>query len=101
MAFRKYFFKRAVIAKARSDVAPFRKHRLIWRAASDVAADGHRAQCASVIALAARKHAVTRGLPFFQMVLADKFDSRLGRFRTTGRKVNAAASSKIWRSNRK
>src|SRR6266852_1892603 len=58
-AFGKFLIERTVIAEARSDVSPFSKQRLIGRAARDVAADGHGAESAAVIALTARDDAIT------------------------------------------
>ncbi len=53
LALGKSFFERAVVTETGSDVAPFREERFIGRAAGDIAADGHRAEGAAVIALAA------------------------------------------------
>src|SRR6266849_4561991 len=57
-AFGKFLIERTVVAEARSDVSPFSKQRLIGRAARDVAADGHGAESAAVIALTARDDAI-------------------------------------------
>src|SRR5580704_2841636 len=81
-------------------MAPLGEQRPIRRSARDVAADGHRAKCAAVITLAARKNEVTSRLSFFNMKLARELDSRFRRFEATRREVNAAAISKIWRSHR-
>jgi hypothetical protein len=100
LALRKCFVKRAVIAKTWSDVAPFCEQRSIRRAASDVAANGHRAKRAPVIALAARKNAVASGLPLFNMILADEFDRRFCCFGASRSEVNPTTFSKIWRRHR-
>ena len=81
-------------------MAPLGEQRPIRRSTSDIAADGHRAKCASVIALAARKNEVTSGLPFFNMKLTRELDSCFCRFGASRREVNAAAFSKIGRSHR-
>jgi len=58
LALGKSVFERAVVAETRSDVSPFRDERFVGRAARDVATDGHRAESAAVIALAAGENAV-------------------------------------------
>lgn len=80
VALRKCFFEGTVIAETRSDVAPFGKQRLIGRAAGDIAADGHRAERAAVIALATGEDTVTSGLTFFEMELAGELDGRFHGF---------------------
>lgn len=98
MTFWKSFLERAVEAEARSDVPPLREKRLIRRASSDVAADGHGAERGAVIALMAGKNAIASGLSFFQMKLADDLDGGFRGFRTAGNEIDAAAFSEIRRS---
>ena len=64
-AVRKTLIERTVIAKAGGDVSPFGEHGLIGSAAGDVAADGHGAESAAVVALTARDDAIARRLPAF------------------------------------
>src|SRR5208283_5405348 len=80
---RESLVERTVIAEARSDVAPLRKHRRIWRPPRYIAADGHRPERAPVITLLARNHTVTRILLAFQKVLPHQFDRGFGGLRTT------------------
>lgn len=96
VALRKCFFEGTVIAETGSDVAPFGKQRLIRSAASDIAADGHRAERAAVITLAAGEDTVTSGLAFFEMELAGELDGRFDGFGAAGGEVNTAAILKIW-----
>lgn len=96
-AARKCLVERAAVAKTRRDVAPLGEKRQIGFAASDVAADGHRAQRAAVIALAAGNDPVASGLADFEKILARELDSSVARFGTTGREVDAA-SAKVGRS---
>src|SRR5258708_32325762 len=70
LALGKSFFERAAIAETRSDVSPFRDERFVGRAAGDVSADGHRAESAAVIALAAGGNAVAIFLAAFEVKLA-------------------------------
>src|SRR5260370_30403355 len=72
-ALRKSFFERAVVAETGSDVSPFRDKRFVGRAAGDIAANGHRAESAAVIALAAGKNAVTIFFAGFEVKLAREF----------------------------
>src|SRR6266481_1944713 len=75
--------------------ADFGDQWLVGRAASDIAADGHRAERAAVIALASRQHAVTILLAGLKVILPNQFNRRLGRFGATGSEVHAAAFAKI------
>ena len=93
------FAERAVITEAGSDVAPFGDHRRVRRAAADVAADGHGAESAAVIALPAGNDAVTRRLFAFEKILADELDGGFGGFGAAGGEVDAAAIVKIARSD--
>src|SRR6267142_2471798 len=94
-ALRKRFIERAVIAEARRDVAPIGDQRLVGRAARDISAHGHRAECAPVIALAARENAVTILLTGLDVVLANQFNRRLCRFGAAGSEADASALTKI------
>ncbi len=97
-ALRKSFFEWAAIAIARSDVSPFGEERLVGGAARHVSADGHRAESAAMIALAAREDAVAILLAAFEVKLARKFYDRFGGFGAAGSKIDAAAVAKIrWR----
>ena len=101
LTLRKGFVKRAVIAETGSNVSPFGDKWFVRSAASDVSADGHRPESAAVIALAARKNAVTILLAAFQVKLPRKFNRGFGRFRASGSKIDAPAIAKIRRSHRK
>src|SRR5260370_26224357 len=68
-ALRKRFFERAVVAKTRSNMPPFRDERFVRRAAYDISADGHRSKSAAMIALPAGKNAITILLPAFNVKL--------------------------------
>src|SRR5438067_264956 len=59
LALRKSFIKRAVVTETWSDVSPFGDEGLEGCAARGVSADGHRSEGAAMIALPARKNAVT------------------------------------------
>lgn len=96
-AIRKRFAEGTVVAKARSDVTPLEKKRLIGRAASDVSADVHRAEGAAVIALAAGNDAITIGLAEFEKILARELDGGFGGLGTAGGEKDAAAVAKIGR----
>jgi len=89
-----------VIAEAGRDVSPFRKERLVGSAASDVAADGHGAEGAAVITLAARDYAEFLQCAGFEMKLAREFDGGFGGFGATGSEIDAAVCE-IWRGERK
>src|ERR1700686_5248401 len=95
LALGKSFFERAVIAETRSDVSPFRDERFVGRAASDVAADGHRAESAAVIALAAGENAVAILLAAFEVKLAREFYRGFGGFGAAGSEIDAAAVTEI------
>src|ERR1700676_2450343 len=99
-AFREFLFKWTVIAEARSDMAPFGNKRLIERAAGDVAADGHGAQGAAVVALPTRDDLIAGWLSFLEMVLPHKLDRGFRGFRAPGSEVHAAAIAKIGRRER-
>src|SRR6266403_3105611 len=96
----KGFFERAVVTEAWRDVSPFGEERFVGRAASHVAADGHRANSAAVIALPPRENAVTILLAALEVKLACKFDGGFGCFGTSRCEINAAAVVKIRRSHR-
>src|SRR5260370_18679163 len=100
LALGKSFFERAVITKTRSDVPPFRSEWCVGRAPRDVAADGHRAQSAAVIALAARENAEAMLPAALKLKLARKFDRGFSGFRATGAETDAAPLTKIRRSHR-
>jgi hypothetical protein len=91
--------KWAVVAEAWGDVAPFGDHGRVGRAAADVAADGHGAECASVVALLAGDNAKTRRLFGFEKILTREFDGGFGGFGAAGGEVDAAAVLKIARSD--
>src|SRR5207249_279919 len=97
---RKSFFERAVIAKAGSNVSPFREERFVGSAASNISANSHSAKSAAVIALAARENAVTILVAAFDVKLPRKFNSGFGCFRAAGSEIDAAAVAKIRRSHR-
>jgi hypothetical protein len=99
-ALRERFFERAVVAETRCNVSPLREERFVGCAARDISADGHRAESAAVIALAAGKNAVTILLAAFEVKLAREFYGGFGGFRATGSEVNAAAITEIRRSHR-
>src|SRR5207302_858988 len=101
LTLRKGFVKRAVIAETGSNVSPFGDKWFVRSAASDVSADGHCPESAAVIALAARKNAVTILLAAFEVKLSRKFDRGLSCFRATRSKIDATAVTKIRRSHRK
>ncbi len=90
LAIGKSFVEGTVVAEAGRDVAPFRQKGLIRSAASDISADGHGAERAAVIALAARDDAKFLGCAGFEMELARKFDGGFSGFGTAGSEVDAA-----------
>ena len=90
LAIGKSFVEGTVVAKAGRDVAPFRQKRLIRSAAGNVSADGHGAERAAVIALAARDEAEFSWRAGFEMELACKFEGGFGGFGTAGSEVDAA-----------
>jgi len=98
LALGKSFFERAVIAETRSNVSPFRDERFVGRAARDVATDGHRAESAAVIALAAGENAVAILLAGFEVKLAREFYRGFGGFGAAGSEIDAAAVTEIRRS---
>src|SRR5467141_3824961 len=98
LAFGKSFFERAVIAETGSDVSPFRDERFVGRAARDVATDGHRAESAAVIALAAGENAVAILLAAFEVKLAREFYRGFGGFGAAGSEIDAATVTEIRRS---
>src|SRR5438552_15015563 len=100
LTLRKSFFERAVIAKAWSNVPPFRKERFVQSAARDVSADGHRSEGAAMIALPARKNPIAFLLAIFEMKLARKFYGGFCRFGAAGSEIDAAAVAEIRRSHR-
>lgn len=90
LALRKGPLERAVVAKARCDVAPLGEERLVRCATRHVAADGHGAESAAVVALAARHNARAIGLIFFEEILAGEFDGCFGGFRPAGSEIDSA-----------
>jgi hypothetical protein len=78
----KTLVERAVVAEAGCDVSPFGEERLIGSAASDVAADHHRAEGTAVITLTSRNDAIARGLPAFEMKLPGELDGGFRGFRS-------------------
>ena len=99
LALRKSFLEWAVIAETGSKVSPFREERLVKSAASYVSADEHRPESAAVIALPARKNAVTIFLAAFEVKLSREFYGGFGRLRAARREIDAAAVAKIGRSH--
>src|SRR4029077_223974 len=96
-AFRKCFVERTVITEAGRDVSPFGKERLMGGAASDVAADGHGAEGAAVVALTPRDDAIPLGLTALKMKLSGELDGGFRAFRTARSEMDAAAVAKVWR----
>src|SRR6266404_5979529 len=94
-ALRESFFERAVVAKTRSNVPPFRDERFVRRAAREISADRHRTKSAAVIALPARENAVAVLLAAFNLKLAREFNGCFGSFGAAGREVDAAAGLEI------
>src|SRR6202012_2118881 len=78
IALRKFQFERAVVAKARSDMAPFGEQWLIRCATSDVAANRHRAKRAAVVTLRAGDDAKAFRTPAPEPILASELDRSLG-----------------------
>ena len=81
-------------------MSPLREKWFVRRAARDVSADGHRAESAAVIALAARKNAIAVLLAAFEVKLSREFYGGFGRFRAARREIDASAVAKIRRSHR-
>jgi hypothetical protein len=86
-----------VIAETRGNVTPFGKERLVRCAASDIAADGHRAESAAVVALTARDDSIASRLFSFEMVLADQLDCGFRGFGASGSEIDAAGVAEIGR----
>ena len=86
----KSFVERALVTKARGDMAPFGEERLIGRAARDVATDGHSAERAAVVALAPGNNTVAVGLADFEKILTHELDGSFGGFGAAGGEVDAA-----------
>jgi len=82
-------------------VAPFGDHGRVRSAAADVAADGHGAEGAAVVALLAGNDAVPRRLIGFEEILAREFDGGFGGFGAAGGEVDTAAVLKISRGDGK
>jgi predicted metalloprotease with PDZ domain len=80
-------------------MAPFGDHRRVGSAAADVAADGHGAECAAVVALFAGDDAETRRLVRFEKKLARELDGGFGGFGAAGGEIDTAAILKIARSD--
>src|SRR5438128_10478065 len=97
---RKSFFERAVIAKAGSNVSPFREERFVGSAASNISANSHSAKSAAVIALSARKNAVTILVAAFDVKLPRKFYGGFCRFGASVREIDAAYVSDILQTQR-
>src|SRR5258708_9719231 len=98
LALGKSFFERAVIAETRSDVSPFRDERFVGRAARDVATEGHRAESAAVIALAAGENAVAILPAGFEVKLAREVYRGLGGFGAARSEIDPANRTGIRRS---
>jgi hypothetical protein len=96
----KSFIERTVVAKTGRDVTPFGEQRCVGSTTSEVAADGHRAERAAVIALAARNDPIARGLAGLKMKLASELDGGFGGFRAAGGEIDAATVLKVGRSER-
>src|SRR5467141_5151117 len=86
----KFLVERAVVAETGGYVSPFGEERLIRRAASDVAADGHGAEGAAVVALAAGDNAKPCRLTALKMKLPGQLDGGFRGFRAAGSKIDAA-----------
>ena len=71
-------------------MAPFLEERLIGRATGDVATDGHGAEGAAMVALAARDDAEFFGGAGFEMELAGELDRGFSCFGASGSEVDAA-----------
>jgi len=82
-------------------VSPFSEKRLIGRASSDVAADGHSTEGAAVVALPARNDAVAVGLATFEMKLPGELYGGFGGLRTARGEIDAAARAEIGRAKSK
>lgn len=95
IAFGIRFVERAVIAKARSDVAPFWNHGRVGSATRDISTDRHRAKSAAVVALFARDNAITSRLFELKKILAGKFQCSFRRFGTAGSEINPSTTLKI------
>ncbi len=93
------FAERTVIAEARSDVAPFGDHGRVGSAAAYVAADGHGAEGAAVVALLARDDAVAGRLFGFEKILAHELEGGFGGFGAAGGEVDTATILKIARGD--
>lgn len=89
-----------MIAEAGRDVSPFWKQRLIWRASSDVTADGHGAEGAAVIALPAGDHTKLFESAGFEMKLTSELDRSFGCFRAAGCEIDTAIFE-VWRRKSK
>src|SRR5258706_10939824 len=98
LALGKSFFERAAIAETRSDVSPFRDEGFVGGGAGGVRADGHRAESAAVIALAAGESAVAIFLAVFEVKLPREFYRGFGGFGAAGSEIDAAAVTEIRRS---
>lgn len=93
------FAERAVIAEARSDMAPLGDHGRVGSAATDVAADAHGAEGAAVVALLAGDDAVTGRLFGLEKVLARELDGGFRGLRAAGGEVDAASILEIARGD--
>ncbi len=87
----KVFVERAVVAEARCDVPPLGEQRLMRGAAGDVAADGHGAEGAAMIALAAGNNAIALALTAFEMKLSSELDGGFCGFGAAGGETDTAA----------
>ena len=90
-----------MIAKAGRNVAPLGEKWLIRSAAGDVAADGHSAEGATVIALPTGHDTKFLRRARFEMKLAGEFDGGFGGFRAAGGEVDAAIPEILRREREK
>src|SRR5580692_1526959 len=91
--------ERTVITEAGSYVAPLWNHGGVGRAAGDIAADGHGAESAAMVALLARDNAITSRLFDLKKILAGKFESSFGGFGTSGSEINTTTILEVARSD--
>lgn len=90
-----------MIAETGSDVAPFRDHWRVGSPAANVAADGHSAERAAVVALLAGDDAVTRRLFGFEKILAHELEGGFGGFGAAGSEVDTTTILEIARGDGK
>src|SRR6201998_2556688 len=88
-------------AKAWINVPPPRKQWLVRRAPSHIAAHGHRAYRASVIALPPAGHAKALRPPALKKIVSSQLDGGFIRFRAAGTEINAASAAHVFRRQSK